>query len=178
MNGQIDVRHVLPTIGVPALVLYRTDEYMREATRDMGDRIPGAKVVALPGADHLPWEGDQDDVLDEIEAFLATVRDEEGPDRILTTVMSTRVCSPDPTLLQRYRALARNQLPRFRGTPIEGAADGASAGFDGPARAIRCARALVEAAAARGIAVRAGLHTGECALVDGELHGAAVEISA
>jgi DNA-binding SARP family transcriptional activator/pimeloyl-ACP methyl ester carboxylesterase len=177
MNSQIDVRHVLPTIGVPALVLYRTDEYMRDATRYMGDRIPGAKVLALPGADHLPWEGDQDDVLDQIETFLATVRDEEGPDRILATVLSTRVCSPNATLLQRYRALARSQLPRFRGTPIDGPPDGASASFDGPARAIRCARALVEAAAARGIAVRAGLHTGECAVVEGELHGPAVEIS-
>jgi DNA-binding SARP family transcriptional activator/pimeloyl-ACP methyl ester carboxylesterase len=178
MNDGIDVRHVLPTIGVPALVLYRADEFLREATRYMGERIPGARVVALPGADHLPWEGDQDDVLDEIEAFLATVREEEGPERVLATVMSTRVASSDPTLLERYRALVRNQLPRFRGTPTEGPADGASASFDGPARAIRCARALVEAAAARGIAVRAGLHTGECALVDGELHGAAVEVSA
>jgi len=178
MNDEIDVRHVLPTIGVPALVLYRADEYLREATRYMGDRIPGARVIALPGADHLPWEGDQDDVLDEIEAFLATVHDEDGPEHALATVLSTRAVSPDPTLLQRYEALVRNQLPRFRGEPIEGAPDAVSASFDGPARAIRCARALVEGAAARGIAIRAGLHTGECAVVDGRAGGAAVEVSA
>jgi DNA-binding SARP family transcriptional activator/pimeloyl-ACP methyl ester carboxylesterase len=177
MNDEIDVRHVLPTIGVPALVLYRTEEYMREATRYMGERIPGARVMALPGADHLPWEGDQDDVLDEIEAFLATVRDEQGPDRVLATVLSTRVVSPDPTLLQRYEALLRNQLPRFRGQPIEGPRGAVSASFDGPARAIRCARALVEAAATRGVTVQAGLHTGEIAIVDGKARGPAVEIS-
>jgi DNA-binding SARP family transcriptional activator/pimeloyl-ACP methyl ester carboxylesterase len=178
MNDEIDVRHVLPTIGVPALVLYRAEEYLHEATRYMGDRIPGARVVALPGADHLPWEGDQDDVLDEIEAFLATVRDEEGPDRVLTSLLCTRMVSPDATLVQRYQALMRNQLPRFRGEPVEAAPGTESASFDGPARAIRCARAVIEAAAARGIAVQAGLHTGECAFVDGKAHGPAVEISA
>jgi DNA-binding SARP family transcriptional activator/pimeloyl-ACP methyl ester carboxylesterase len=178
MNDEIDVRHVLPVIGVPALVLYREQEYLREATRYMGDRIPGARVVALPGADHLPWEGDQDDVLDEIEAFLATVRDEEGPDHVLATVLCTRVVSPDPALLRRYEAVVRNQLPRFRGTRVDAAPDAVSAMFDGPARAIRGARALVEAAAARGIPVRAGLHTAEC-VVDGAVaSGPAVEISA
>jgi DNA-binding SARP family transcriptional activator/pimeloyl-ACP methyl ester carboxylesterase len=178
MNDDIDVRHVLPTIGVPALVLYRAEEYLGEATRYMGDRIPGARVVALPGADHLPWEGDQDDVLDEIEAFLATVGDDRGPDHVLTTLLSTRVASLEPTLAQRYEALARNQLARFRGVPVDGAPDVISASFDGPARAIRCARAVVEAAAARGIAVQAGLHTGECAIFDGEARGPAVDVSA
>jgi pimeloyl-ACP methyl ester carboxylesterase/DNA-binding SARP family transcriptional activator len=177
MNADIDVRHVLPTIGVPALVLHRVDEYIREATRDMGERIPGARVVALPGADHLPWEGDQDAVLDEIEAFLATVRDEHEPERVLATVMSTVLVAPDPTLLQRYQALVRNQLPRFRGEPIAGPPGAVRASFDGPARAIRCARALVEAAAARGVTVQAGLHTAELAIVDGQARGPAVEIS-
>ena len=73
MNEEIDVRHVLPAVHVPALVLYREHEYLRDASRYMGERIPGARVVALPGADHLPWEGAQEDVLDEIEAFLAGV---------------------------------------------------------------------------------------------------------
>ena len=91
MNLEIDVRHVLPTIQAPALVLYRGEEYLRDATRYMGDHMPGARVVALPGADHLPWEGDQEDVLREVEAFLATVEDGAEPDRVLATVLHLRV---------------------------------------------------------------------------------------
>ena len=126
MNAKIDVRDVLPTIGVPTLVLYRSQEYLREATRYMGDEIPGARVVELPGADHLPWEGNQDDVLDEVERFLATVGDDQGAERILATILTTRlggdaergddVTDSDPGL--RHQALVRNQLPRFRGEPI------------------------------------------------------------
>jgi class 3 adenylate cyclase len=186
MNDEIDVRHVLPTIGVPTLVLYRSEEYLREATRYMGDRIPGARVVELPGAEHLPWEGDQDDVLDEIERFIATVGDDQGPERTLATILTTRLggeemgsgelTDSDPAL--RHQALVRNQLPRFRGEPIGTSPSGSSARFDGPARAIRCARAVVDLAAARGLDVRAGLHTGECVVLDGKTTGAAVEISA
>jgi class 3 adenylate cyclase len=97
---------------------------------------------------------------------------------VLTTLLSTQIVSADATLHQRYEALARNQLPRFRGEPVEGAPGIVSASFDGPARAIRCARAVVEAAAARGIAIQAGLHTGECAIVHGRAHGPAVDVGA
>jgi class 3 adenylate cyclase len=173
MNEAIDVRPVLPTIGVPALVLFREDEYLREATRYMGERIPGARVRALPGADHLPWEGDQDAVLDEIEAFLAGVRDDEEPDHVLTTLLCARADRGDA-----LRTLLRNLLPRFRGDAIDGGDDAAWASFDGPARAVRCARALLEAAEARGLAVRAGLHTGECALTGGRADGPAVAAAA
>jgi hypothetical protein len=178
MNDEIDVRPVLPTIGVPALVLFREDEYLRDGTRSMGEQIPGARVVALPGADHLPWEGDQDDVLDEIETFLGTVRDEDEPDHVLATVLTTRIAgAPDATRTQRYAALVRSQLPRFRGAEVRTAPGVTSARFDGPARAIRCARALVEAAAERDIAVAAGLHTAGCALADGAASGPAVDVS-
>jgi class 3 adenylate cyclase len=175
MNSEIDVRSVLPTIGVPALVLYREDEYLREATRYMGEHIPGAVVRALPGADHLPWEGDQRAVLDEIEGFLATVREEQGAERILATVLHARLedAGGGP-----YEALVRNLVPRFRGEPVAGAPGGVSARFDGPARAVRCARALVDAAAARGLDVRAGLHTGEYSVTAGAASGPAVEVSA
>jgi DNA-binding SARP family transcriptional activator/pimeloyl-ACP methyl ester carboxylesterase len=166
MNGEIDVRDVLPTIGVPTLMLYRTDEYMREATRYMGDRIPEARVVALPGADHLPWEGDQDAVLDEIERFLAAAGDDVGPDHIVTTVLTLRVGDDGA----RERAVFRNQLPRFRGTAISDT----SARFDGPARAIRCARSILERA---GPDVRLGLHTGQCVVVGGQTSGEAVDVS-
>ena len=175
MNTEIDVRSVLPTIGVPTLVIYREDEYLRDATQYMGDHIPGATVRALPGADHLPWEGDQDGVLDAIGGFLADMRDEQGPDRILTTVLCTRAAAPDSG---PFDALVRNQLPRFRGAALPGAGGGVSARFDGPARAARCARALVEGAAARGLDVRAGVHTGELAVAGGAASGPAVDVSA
>ena len=167
MNGEIDVRDVLPTIGVPTLMLYREQEYMREATRYMGERIPGARVVALPGADHLPWEGDQESVLAEIEGFLATAGDDEGPDHIVTTVLTMRLGDD----AARQEAVFRNQLPRFRGTAISAT----SARFDGPARAIRCARAIVERT---GPEVSFGLHTGQCVVSAGETSGEAVDVSA
>jgi hypothetical protein len=151
MNGEIDLRDVLPTIGVPTLMIHRSHEYLRDATRYMGERIPGARVVELPGVDHLPWEGDQDAVIDEIEGFLASVGDDEGPDRIFATVLTARFGDD----AARHQAVFRNQLPRFRGTAI----DEKSARFDGPARAIRCARAIVEQT---GGEVRVALHTGEC----------------
>ena len=171
MNCEIDVRHVLPTVGVPTLVLYREDEYLKEATCYMGEHIPGAVMRSFPGSDHLPWEGDQDAVLDAIDEFLATVREEQEPDRILTTVLHTRVAAGDAA---PYAALVRNQLPRFRGEPV----GEAGARFDGPARAVRCARALVAAAAARGLDVRAGLHSGEIAISNGDATGPAIDVSA
>jgi len=178
MNAEIDVRPVLPAIGVPALVLYRRDEYLREATRYMGERIPAARVVALPGADHLPWEGDQEALLDEIEAFLATVRDDEEPDHVLATLMCARPA--DAAELEALRTLARNQVPRFRGAPVAVDGDDGAvwASFDGPARAVRCAVALLGAASARGLAVRVGLHTGECVLAGSRVRGPAVEVAA
>jgi hypothetical protein len=166
MNGEIDVRDVLPTIGVPTLMLYRSHEYLRDATRYMGERIPGARVVELPGVDHLPWEGDQDSVIDEIERFLASVRDDQGPDHIFATVLTAQLGDE----AAREQAVVRNQLPRFRGTAISER----SARFDGPARAVRCARAIVDQT---GSEVRIGLHTGECVVADGQTTGEAVEIS-
>ena len=110
-------------------------------------------------------------MLDAIDEFLATVREEQEPDRILTTVLHTRVASGDAA---PYAALVRNQLPRFRGEPL----GEAGARFDGPARAVRCARALVAAAAARGLDVRAGLHSGEIAITNGDATGPAIDVSA
>jgi DNA-binding SARP family transcriptional activator/pimeloyl-ACP methyl ester carboxylesterase len=170
MNRDIDVRHVLPSIHVPSLVVYRAREYLREATRYMGERIPGARVAELPGADHLPWEGDEDDVLDEIEAFLADVEADAEVDRVLTTVLHVRVGEP-------HRALLRGHLARFRGSEIPGDG-GLRASFDGPARAIRCARAIVDHAAALRVDAAAGLHTGECEFARGGLRGAPLELAA
>jgi DNA-binding SARP family transcriptional activator/pimeloyl-ACP methyl ester carboxylesterase len=170
MNREIDIRHVLPSIHVPSLVLYGAREYLRDATRYMGQRIPGARVAEMPGADHLPWEGAAGDVLDEIEAFLADVEADAGAERVLTTVLHVRVGAS-------HRALLRGHLARFRGREIR-CDDGLLASFDGPARAIRCARAIVDHATALGVDAAAGLHTGECEIDRGELRGQPLELAA
>ena len=154
MNAEIDIRGVLPTISVPTLVLYRADENYKEATRFMGERIPGARVVELVGSDHLPWEGDRETLLDEIERFLAVRRDEAEPDRVLATMLFTDIAGSTAKaaeigdrawseLLERYLGVARAQLARFRGSEVDTAGDGLFATFDGPARAVRCASAII-----------------------------------
>jgi DNA-binding SARP family transcriptional activator/pimeloyl-ACP methyl ester carboxylesterase len=170
MNMEIDIRHVLPTIQAPSLVLYRSDEYLREATRYMGTLIPGARVSALPGPDHLPWEGDQEDVLLEIEAHLDTVEADAEPDRVLATVLHARVPEARAPVL-------RGHVGRFRGTEIPAGGGALRATFDGPARAIRCAHAIIAHANALGVEASAGLHTGECE-VDGDvLSGVPVQLA-
>jgi hypothetical protein len=164
MNAQIDIRDVLPSIYVPTLVLYRENEYFREGTRYMGEHIPGARVVELPGPDHLPWEGDQVALLDEVERFLATVGDPPEPDRVLATLLFTDIVGSTAkaaalgdrawgNLLSHYQVV-RAQLVRFRGEEVDTAGDGLLATFDGPARAVRCATAIVTAV--RTLALRSG----------------------
>jgi DNA-binding SARP family transcriptional activator/pimeloyl-ACP methyl ester carboxylesterase len=166
MNERIDVRHVLGSIRVPTLVLYRAEEYLREANRYMGARIPAARVVELPGADHLPWEGEQECVLEEIERFLAEAHVEQEPNVILTTVL-------EAALPEAGRPALRGALARFRGQELDAPDGRVRASFDGPARALRCAVALQDAGAGP-----AGVHTGECELTDGRLRGAALEVAA
>jgi len=156
MNAQIDVRHVLPTIHVPTLVLYRRDEFLRDAAQYMGERIPGARIAVLPGADHLPWEGAQDDVLGEIERFVEHLHQEPELDRVLATVL---VVEADGT--QEACDLVRADVARFRGRELSLTTDTLVAMFDGPARAIRCASTLLQLARSAGRPARAGLHTGE-----------------
>jgi DNA-binding SARP family transcriptional activator/pimeloyl-ACP methyl ester carboxylesterase len=170
MNREIDVRHVLPSIHVPTLVLYRRAEYLRAATRYMGERIPGARVTELPGADHLPWEGDADAVLDEIAAFLADVETQTHTDRVLATVLHVRAGAA-------HRALLGGHLARFQGREL-GLPDALAASFDGPARAIRCAKVIVDHAARLRVDAAAGLHTGECEIEAGELRGVPLELAA
>jgi pimeloyl-ACP methyl ester carboxylesterase/DNA-binding SARP family transcriptional activator len=156
MNAAIDVRPVLSSIHVPALVLYRRGEYLREPARYMGERIPGARVVALPGADHLPWEGAQEDVLGEISEFVSGLTTDREPETILTTAL---VVEADGLL--EPRDLVRLGVARFRGTELALTDDTLVAAFDGPARAIRCASRILELARGAGRPARAGLHTGE-----------------
>ena len=167
MNEEIDVRPVLPTVRVPALVLYREQEYLRDASRYMGERLPGAQVVAVPGVDHLPWEGDQTAVLDQIELFLGGLNAAAAtPGPVLTTVLVADLPDSEARLLDSV-------LSRFRGHVLEGRGAGLRAGFDGPARAVRCATALADHLPA----LRAGIHTGECELRDGMVSGSALAVA-
>ena len=189
MNTQIDIRDVLPTISVPTLVLHRADEYFREASRFMGEHIPGARVVELPGNDHLPWEGDREALLDEIERFLAGVREEVEPDRVLTTLLFTDIVGSTTKaaelgdrawkeLLSRHHRVVRAQLARFRGREVDMLGDGVFALFDGPARAVRCASAIADGVKTLGLQVRAGVHTGEVEQTNADVRGIAVHIAA
>jgi hypothetical protein len=156
MNAEIDVRHVLRSIHVPALMLYRRDEYLARAARYMGERIPGARVAELDGGDHFPWEGAQEDVLREIDRFVGNIDAEPEPERVLATVL---VIEADGT--EAACDLVRADVARFRGTELSLTHDTLIATFDGPARAIRCASALMERARSQRRSARAGLHTGE-----------------
>ncbi len=189
MNAEIDVRDVLPTVSVPTLVLYREDEFFGAATRFMGERIPGAKLIALPGNDHLPWEGDRVAVLDEIGRFVDDADGEAEPDRVLATLLFTDIVESTARaaaagdrawadLLARHHRLVRAEVARFRGQEIDTAGDGVFASFDGPARAVRCASSIVSAVRRLGIEVRAGVHTGEIERSEEGLRGIAVHLAA
>jgi pimeloyl-ACP methyl ester carboxylesterase len=190
MNTEIDVRHVLPAVRVPTLVLHRAGDLDAnvEEGRWIAARIPGARFVELPGADHLPWVGDTDPVPDEVEEFLTGIRRGPEPDRVLATVLFTDIVESTATaaavgdrawrdLLQAHHATVRRELLRFRGRELDTAGDGFLASFDGPARAVRCACAIRDALQALGIRIRAGLHTGECEVMGDKLSGLAVHIA-
>ena len=191
MNADIDVRHILPAIQVPTLVIHRTGDRAIPVAcgRHMAEQIPGAKYIELPGDDHLYWIGSSDEVLDEIQSFLTGVRQSPQPDRVLLTVMFTDIVDSTRNaaemgdqrwhnLLARHHELIRKELAFFNGREIDNAGDGFLATFDGPARAIRCACAISEAIRQWGISVRVGLHTGECELQGDKPEGLAVHIGA
>jgi class 3 adenylate cyclase/pimeloyl-ACP methyl ester carboxylesterase len=195
MNMLIDVRNVLPAIRVPTLVLHNTDDRWVdvERGRDLANRIPGAIFAEFPIEGHITPVGAIGAVLDEVEPFLfdawKIAGSEQEPDRILSTVLFTDIADATATavelgdsnwreLLERHHALIRRELARARGREIDTAGDGFFAAFDGPARAVRCACAITEAVAELGLDVRAGLHTGECELVDGKIAGIAVHTGA
>jgi class 3 adenylate cyclase len=185
---EIDVRHLLPAIRVPTLVVYRTADIGHAAgSRYLGAHIPGAKVVELPGNTYFPYLGDQDAILDEIEEFLTGVRPVPTPDRCLATVLFTDIVSSTERAaafgddawmrtLDRHDALVAREVERHRGREINTTGDGMLATFDGPARAVRCAQAICEEMRSLGIEVRAGLHTGEIEVRGADIGGIAVHI--
>ena len=191
MNLEIDVRHVLPAIRVPTLIVHRTGD--RAVAVDLGrhlaQEISGAKFVELPGDDHFPSVGDADAILDEVQEFLTGVRPGPESDRVLATVLFTDIVGSTERaadmgdrrwrdLLDSYYALARRDLGRFRGREVKTTGDGFLATFDGPARGIRCACAISDEAGRLGLPIRAGLHTGECEIMGEDIGGIAVHIGA
>ena len=191
MNTQIDVRAVLPTISVPTLVLHRTgdrDAHVEEG-RWIASQIPGARFVELPGEDHLPWAGDMDGLVDEIEEFLTGVRPVRDPERVLTTLLFTDIVGSTERagelgdrrwreLLDEHHAIVRTNLDRFRGREVDTAGDGFFATFDGPGRAIRAAWSIREELKPLELEIRAGVHTGECEVAGDAVRGIAVHAAA
>lgn len=188
---QIDVTHALPAISVPTLVLHRSGDpaIPVEAARFTAERIPDARCVELPGDDHHPMLGDTDALLDEVEQFLTGARQSREPDRALATVLFTDIVDSTQRaselgdrrwreLLEAHDTRARRQVETHGGRVVKGLGDGHLATFDGPARAIRCARTLLEDADDLGLQLRTGVHTGECELLDGDVGGMAVHIGA
>lgn len=191
MNAQNDIRPILSAIRVPTLILQRRDDRSTpvQAGRYMASRIAGAKYVELEGADHFPFAGDADAVLDEIEEYLTGTRSQAEPDRVLATVLFTDIVGSTAEaarlgdrrwrdLLERHNAVVRRELARARGREIHSTGDGFLATFDGPARAIRCATALCANVRDLGIEIRAGLHTGELEVMGDDVGGIAVHIGA
>ncbi|MGN6723633.1 MAG: adenylate/guanylate cyclase domain-containing protein [Marmoricola sp.] len=188
----IDVRAILPSVSVPTLVLHREGDRAvnRRAGAYLASQIPGARYVELPGIDHAIYVGDSDRIVDEIEEFLTGVRRGVEVDRVLATVMFIDVVGSTERasqlgdrawtdLLTRLNTVIRNELGRFRGVEVKTLGDGVLATFDGPARAIRCAREIVEVVRPLGIEVRIGLHSGEIEITDGnDVAGIAVHIAA
>jgi class 3 adenylate cyclase len=188
---EIDVRDVLPTIRVPTLILHRTGDLIApvEGARLMAERIPDSRFIEFEGTDHVPFTGDFDPVVDEMEEFLTGTRQARPLDRVLATVMFTDIVDSTRRaadagdrgwreMLERHDELTRRQLERFRGQEVKTLGDGFLATFDGPARAIECACAIRDGVGAHGLEVRAGLHTGECELYGKDVRGMAVNIGA
>ncbi len=181
MNAEIDVRHVLPAVRVPTLVLHRTDDQCLkvEEGRYVAAQIPGATFVELPGDDHLPFVGDQDAMLEAIEPFLNRLPHDAVVDRVLATILSVRfeAVPGGPPAREAFLSHARREIEWFRGRWQGDTAHGLRAAFDGPARAIRCASSLAAAASRYGLAARGGLHTGECGDDGVSLQGEAVTMA-
>lgn len=185
-----DVRPILPAIHVPTLVIARSHAGGVEAARDLATRIAGAEYVELPGEDHMSIAGDTDAVVREIARFVDGLGEVEVEDRrVLATLLftdivgSTRMASSMgdrrwSELIESHERLVRQILSRHRGRLIDTAGDGVFAAFDGPARAVRCAVAVVEESRHLGLEIRAGVHTGECEDVEGRLRGLAVHVAA
>jgi class 3 adenylate cyclase len=187
----LDIRPVLETIGVPTLVLHRSENpYMRVGNgRYLAEHIDGATLIELPGRDHFFHAGDTMAMLDHVQQFLTGTREVPDHNRVLATVLFTDIVGATglaerlgdrdwKALLDRHHVLVRHELERFRGREVDTAGDGFFATFDGPARGVRCALAIRDIVRTLGVEVRAGLHIGECELMGDKVGGIAVHIAA
>jgi len=196
MNREIDVRQVLPAVRVPTLILRGSEDRLVPAkvAQYMAANMPSARVVEISGAGHLAFAQYYPAIISEVRSFLTQIWEsggweEQEPDRVLATVLFTDIVRSSERasalgdrgwreLLERHHALVRRELLRFRGRELDTAGDGFLASFDGPARAVRCACAIVESMRELDLEIRAGLHTGECELLDGKVAGIAVHTGA
>jgi len=183
----VDVRDILPAIRTPTLILHRKDDrgVLVGNGRYLAGQIPGAKYVELEGQDHFWWVGDSQAILREIRSFVQNLSRPVTPERTLATILLVEVMEKDahrkgplaPLHLDTAYAFLRQEIARFRGSEVGWSQGRYTAAFDGPSRAIHCARSIVESLSQRDTPVRAGLHTGECEFAAGELVGAAVQIA-
>ena len=191
MNRGVDVREVLSAIHVPTLVIHRADDRINPVGggRLIAERIPGARFVELPGDDHNPWLGDSATLLGELEEFLTGARRGPASDRVLATLLFTDIVRSTQmaaqlgdrewnVLLETHRDVVRSELQRARGREIGTTGDGFLAMFDGPARAVRCALAIIDRLAAIGVRIRAGVHTSEVEVAGGDVAGLGVHVAA
>jgi pimeloyl-ACP methyl ester carboxylesterase len=187
---EVDIREILPVISVPTLIVHRTGDitWPVEGARYIAERIPTATLVELEGVDHFPFAGDADALIDEVESFLTGARPARPADRRLLTVLFTDIVGSTEraaelgdrrwrSLLERHDALARAEIERQGGRAVKATGDGFLATFEGPARAIECARALNPATTPLGIELRAGLHTGECEVIGDDIGGMCVHLA-
>ena len=191
-NYELDVRHLLPTIHAPTLILHRAGDALTPvaAGRYLAEHIPGSKYIEMSGTDHMVTDTETQDVIaDEIEEFITGTRRHLEPDRVLATVMFTDIVRSTERaaelgdarwreLLSSYYGVLRKELTAFRGREVNTAGDGLLATFDGPNRAIRCACSVRDRLHPLGLQVRSGLHTGECELIGDDVGGIAVHIAA
>ena len=191
MNTQLDISHVLPSIHVPTLVMHRSGDLdvNVEEGRWLAERIPGARFSEFPGEDHMLWAGDKDSILNETQEFLTGSLPEPDMTRVLATILFTDIVESTSlahklgdkawkALLDEHDQLCELCLERFRGRLIKRTGDGIHATFDGPGRAISCAKAILDGAQSLGLGIRTGLHTGECEIRGDETEGVAVHLAA
>jgi class 3 adenylate cyclase len=191
MFFDIDVRDVVPSVHTPTLILHRRHDRLVNVRngRWLAEHLPNARLVEIPGDDHILWYEHPELTLDEIQEFLTGVRYEPEPERALATVVFTDIVDSTHTaaefgdrrwreILERHQGTVRAALGRFSGREVKSIGDGFLATFDGPARAIRCARAILDSSEELGIRVRAGVHTGECEVMGDDIGGIAVHIAA
>jgi class 3 adenylate cyclase len=188
---ELDVREVVPTVHVPTLVLHHSGDRLVNVRhgRWLAEQLPDARMVEFEGEDHGFWAQGREEWLGEVQEFLTGARAAPEPDRVLATVLFTDIVDSTRTasdlgdrrwreVLEQHQRAVREALDRFGGNEVKSTGDGFLATFDGPARAIRCATAILGSSEEAGILVRAGLHTGECEVMGADIGGIAVHIAA